>query len=175
MKKTALVIIDVQNAMFMEEDPVYQGEVLIQNIKDLLEKARTSGSSVFFVQHNEGVGQPLENGTMGWEIHPEIAPGDQDIIIQKTTPDSFHKTDFEEHLQHRKVEHLVLAGIQTDICVDTTCRRAFSMGYDVTLVADAHSTWNSGSLSARQVIDHHNSVLKWFARVKEASDLQFNE
>ncbi|MCM3636160.1 cysteine hydrolase [Sporosarcina luteola] len=175
MKKKALVVIDVQNAMFMEEDPVYQGGVLIQNIKDLIAKARSNETPIFFIQHNEGMGQPLENGTFGWEIHPELAPGEQDTIIQKTTPDSFHKTDFEEHLQHRKVENLVLAGIQTDICVDTTCRRAFSMGYHVTLVADAHSTWNSGSLSARQVIDHHNRVLKWFARVKEAGDIQFNE
>lgn len=49
------------------------------------------------------------------------------------------------------------------------------MGYDVMLVADAHSTWNSGNLSGQQIIDHHNRVLKWFARVKEAGDIQFNE
>ncbi|MCG7343758.1 cysteine hydrolase [Sporosarcina sp. ACRSL] len=175
MKKTGLVIIDVQNAMFMEEDPVYQGEVLLRNIKDLLAKARMSGAPVFFVQHNEAVGQPLENGTYGWEVHPEIAPAEDDTIIQKTTPDSFYKTDFEEQLQNQKIERLVLAGIQTEVCVDTTCRRAFSMGYDVTLVADAHSTWNSGSLSAQQIIDHHNRVLKWFARIKETNAIQFNE
>lgn len=175
MKKTALVIIDVQNAMFMEEDPVYQGEALIRNIKDLLAKARTSGAPIFFIQHNEAVGQPMENGTFGWEIHHELAPAEQDTIIQKTTPDSFHKTDFEEQLQRQMVEHLVLAGIQTDICVDTTCRRAFSMGYDVTLVADAHSTWNSGSLSAQQIIDHHNGVLKWFSRPRKTGEIRFSE
>lgn len=175
MKKKALVVIDVQNAMFMEEDPVYQGEVLIQNIKDLLEKARTCGTSIFFIQHNEGEGQPLENGTFGWEIHPELAPGEQDTIIQKKTPDSFQNTDFQEQLQNQMIEHLVLTGIQTDICVDTTCRRAFSMGYDVTLVVDAHSTWDSGSLSAQQVIDHHNGVLRWFASTSKTSEIQFSE
>jgi len=175
VKKTALVVIDVQNAMFMEDDPVYQGEVLIRNIKNLIAKARTSGAPIFFVQHNEAAGQPLENGTFGWEIHPELAPTEQDIIIQKSTPDSFHNTDFEEQLQQQMVEHLVLAGIQTDICVDTTCRRAFSMGYSITLAADAHSTWDSGSLSAQQVIDHHNGVLKWFSRIKETKDIQFND
>ncbi|MFS0690603.1 cysteine hydrolase family protein [Sporosarcina sp. 179-K 8C2 HS] len=175
MKKTALVIIDVQNAMFMEEYPVYQGEVLIRNIKDLLAKARSNKTPIFFIQHNEAVGQPLENGTFGWGIHPEIAPAEQDSIIQKTTPDSFHETDFEEQLKQQKIEHLVLAGIQTDICVDTTCRRAFSMGYDVTLVADAHSTWNSGSLSAQQIIDHHNEVLKWFSHLRKTSEIRFSE
>ena len=59
MKKTALVVIDVQNAMFMEEDPVYQGEILLRNIKDLLAKARTSGTPIFFVQHNEGSGEAV--------------------------------------------------------------------------------------------------------------------
>ena len=117
----------------------------------------------------------MENGTFGWEIHPEIAPADDDIIIQKTTPDSFHKTDFEEQLQKQGIEHLVLTGIQTDICVDTTCRRAFSMGYDVTLVEDAHSTWNCGNLSAQQIIDHHNAVLKWFARSRKTSEIEFSE
>ncbi|WP_252501665.1 cysteine hydrolase family protein [Sporosarcina sp. Marseille-Q4943] len=175
MKKTALVVIDVQNAMFMEEDPVYQGEVLIRNIKDLLAEARSNKTPIFFIQHNEAVGQPLEKGSFGWKIHPELAPAEQDTIIQKTTPDSFHKTDFEEQLKQRKIEHLVLAGIQTDICVDTTCRRAFSMGYDVTLVADAHSTWNSGSLSAQQIINHHNGLLRWFSHVRKTSEIRFSE
>ena len=175
MKKTALVIIDVQNGMFEEEYPVYQGEILLRNIKDLLARARTSGTPVFYVQHNEAVGKQLETGTFNWEIHPEIAPAKDDIIIQKKTPDSFHQTDFEEQLQKLGIEHLVLTGIQTDICVDTTCRRAFSMGYDVTLVENAHSTWNCGNLSARQIIDHHNAVLNWFARPRKASEVQFSE
>jgi len=67
----------------------------------------------------------------------------------------------------------VLAGIQSEICVDTTCRRAFSMNYKVTLAGDSHSTWDSKNLKAQQIIDHHNQVLRWFAEVKEARSIEF--
>lgn len=173
MKKTALVVIDVQNAMFLEEDPVFQGEKLLQNIKQLIAMARISDVPIFFIQHNEAAGRPLENGTFGWEIHSEIGPSEMDTVIQKTTPDSFFKTNFDELLQSRMIEHLVLVGIQSEICVDTTCRRAFSKGYEVTLVSDAHSTWKSKHISAQQIIDHHNETLKWFSQLKNTSELQF--
>lgn len=101
------------------------------------------------MQHNAPTGKPLEYGTKGWEIHPEIAPKVGDIIIQKTTPDSFFKTTLEEELKKQGIEHLVIAGIQSEVCVDTTCRRAFSLNYKVTLVSDAHSTWDSKKFLAQ--------------------------
>ncbi|TQR10931.1 isochorismatase family protein [Psychrobacillus soli] len=63
------------------------------------------------------------------------------------------------------MEHLVIAGIQSEVCVDTTCRRAFSKEYKVTLVSDAHSTWDSKEFLAQQIISLHNDVLRWFADV----------
>jgi len=54
---------------------------------------------------------------------------------------------------------LIICGLQTDFCVDTTVRRAFTLGYHVTLVADAHSTLDNGVLTAAQIIAHHNATL----------------
>jgi hypothetical protein len=60
-------------------------------------------------------------------------------------------------------------------CVDTICRRAYSLGYDVTLAQDAHSTWDTEHLEASQIIDHHNQVLGgWFATLKEACGIGFD-
>lgn len=171
----ALMVIDVQNGMFLEADPVFEGERLLGKISDLLAKARAADVPVFYVQHNEAAGQPLEYGTEGWEIHPAIAPEQGDMVIHKKTPDSFYNTTLKEELEKLGVTELFLAGIQTDVCVDTTCRRAFSMGYKLTLVSDAHSTWASGELSARQVIDHHNGVLRWFADVVPGSEIFLKE
>jgi len=71
----------------------------------------------------------------------------------------------------RHAERLVICGLQSEYCVDTTTRRAFSLGYDITLVADGHSTC-AGSLTAAQKIAHHNEVLGgWFARVVPASQV----
>ena len=98
-----------------------------------------------------------------------------DVVVQKRHPDSFQGTTLRQELASRTIERLVITGIQTEYCVDTTCRRAYSLGYDVTLVKDAHSTWDSDHLTASQVIAHHNDVLGgWFAALKEASEVEFS-
>jgi nicotinamidase-related amidase len=77
-------------------------------------------------------------------------------------------------LKSKNVRKLVVAGLQTEYCVDTTCRRAYSLGYEVVLVRDAHRTWDSGNLSASQIIDHYNKVLVgWFATLKDEKDVSF--
>jgi nicotinamidase-related amidase len=173
MEKTALLIIDVQVGMFLEENPVHNGKQLLENIKNLITKAREVNTPIFFIQHSEPAGEQLEYGTKEWEIHPDISPMESDIVLQKTTPDSFYNTILEEELKKRFINHLVITGIQTDLCVDTTTRRAFSMGYGITLVADGHSTWGSGELSAQQIIHHHNQVLHWFAKTKDTHTIEF--
>ncbi|MET3696210.1 nicotinamidase-related amidase [Bacillus oleivorans] len=168
---TALLIIDVQNGMFLEEEPVYNGDILMENVKKLISESRTNGTPIFYIQHNESEGEPLETGTYAWEIHSEIAPLQNDSIIQKTTPDSFFNTELDAELKKRGIDQLILAGIQTEICIDTTCRRAYSLGYKVTLASDAHGTWNSDPLTAEQIIQHHNRTLRFFAQVNPTSEI----
>ena len=77
-------------------------------------------------------------------------------------------------LRSRGIMRLVVAGLQTEYCVDTTCRRAYSLGYEIILVGDAHRTWDSDSLSASQIIDHHNNVLGgWFATLRKNEEITF--
>jgi nicotinamidase-related amidase len=174
MAKKALLIIDVQNLMFQEGDVVFKGDILLQNLNHLISQACFNDTPIYYIQHNSLVGEPLENGSDGWEIHPEITPKNEDIIIQKTTPDSFYNTTLDSELKRQGVEHLILTGIQTEVCVDTTCRRAFSMGYKVTLASDAHSTWDTDEITALQIINHHNRVLRWFADVCPSGEIKFS-
>ncbi|MGM9986012.1 MAG: cysteine hydrolase family protein [Bacillaceae bacterium] len=171
MKQTALLIIDVQNGMFLEENPVFNSEKLLFNLKQLIVHARHNHIPIFFIQHNAPIGRALENGTEGWKIHPEITPTKADTVIQKTTPDSFYRTNLEEELKKQQITNLILTGIQSEVCVDTTCRSAYRLDYKITLVTDAHSTWDSSQLSAQQIIDHHNHVLQWFAQPKKTKDI----
>jgi nicotinamidase-related amidase len=173
MAKKALLIIDVQVGMFSDDFPVHKGKQLLENIKQLVSKARATNTPIFFIQHNEPAGQQLEYGSKDWEIHPELSVYESDIIIHKTTPDSFYNTPLEEELKKHSINQLVLTGIQTDLCVDTTTRRAFSMNYELTLVSDAHSTFDSGDLSAEQIINHHNQVLSFFAKTKNTNEIEF--
>lgn len=174
--KTAFMIIDVQNDMFREVNPVFEGEKLLKTIGQLISKARESGVPVIYVQHNSTKGNSFVHGTHGWEIHSRITPEKGDVIIQKTTPDSFYETNLKEELDRMGIKGLVISGIQSELCVDTTCRRAKSLDYDVTLVSDGHSTFDGDNLKAREIIDHHNSVLNgWFADLKTAGEIDFTK
>jgi nicotinamidase-related amidase len=161
--------------MFSASDPVYQGDELLTRISHLLAKARQTAIPIVYIQHgSERKGHPLEFGTAGWQIHPSIAPLEGDMIIQKQMPDAFYKTSLHEHLLAYDIKKLIIAGIQTEMCVDTTCRRACSLEYDVTLVKDAHSTWDTEFLAAPQIIAHHNALLgDWFVTARDEQDIFF--
>lgn len=173
MRNSALLIIDVQNAMFNESEPVFEGEQLINVISSLIINARKKNVPVFYVQHSSKPGTPLEFGTKGWEIHSTIQPLENEIIIHKKTPDSFYNTDLDDELKNMNIDTLIVAGIQTEVCVDTTCRSAYSHGYKTTLVEDGHSTWNSSVLSAPEIIAHHNTVLRWFSSIVKSDEVEF--
>src|SRR6476659_2662570 len=100
---TALLVIDVQNGMFAQDDPVYQGAELLATIGELLAKARAAEVPVIYIQHN------------GWPIHPAIAPSEGDPVVRKATPDSFHETMLQAELEARGIVKLIVTGIQTEL------------------------------------------------------------
>ena len=142
--------------------PELQDRVL-SNITVLLSRARSSGIPVVFIQHDGPKGHPIEAETAAWAIHPSISPLREEPVIRKKASDSFYETRLAEELQTRKISHLIIAGGMTEYCIDTTCRRAVTLGYDVTLVADAHLTRETPALTSSQIIEHHNLLLDGFA------------
>jgi hypothetical protein len=128
---TALLIIDVQMGLFDDADT--RDRAVLERIATLLERARATRTPVIFVQHDGGPGHPLEAGTPGWRIHPAVTPLDEEPIVRKRASDSFYKTRLQHALDARGIMRLVVVGAMTEYCVDTTCRRALSQGYDVTI------------------------------------------
>jgi nicotinamidase-related amidase len=170
---TALLVIDVQNGMFEEPEPMHDGSGLLERIQGLIQKARECDTPIIYVQHNEGEGYPLETNSPAWNIHPMIAPVSGDTVVQKHTPDSFHETNLHEELTRLGIRKVVLTGLQTDLCIDATCRQASESGYQVTVVNDCHSTWGQGNQSAKQIIEEYNHNFRSFASVLESSDIEF--
>ncbi|WP_274655386.1 cysteine hydrolase family protein [Paenibacillus humicola] len=170
--QTALLVVDVQQGMFMEAYPVYDGDGLLERIRGLIAKARASHVPVIYVQHNEGEGEPLETNTSGWEIHSSIAPAPGETIIQKRSPDAFHDTNLQEELAARGIERLVLTGMATDYCIDATCRGAIRLGYQTIVVEDAHSTNNS---TAAETVSRYNESFRSMTTTCKASDIEFGE
>lgn len=171
-QKTALLIIDVQVALFSCENlKLHNEEKVLDHIEALLHQARKAKMPIVYIQHTEKSGD-FKRGANTWQLHPRLSPKNGEAVIEKTTWDAFHNTGLHKHLQDEGIQHLIIAGMQTEFCLDTSCRRAYSMGYRNTLIKDAHTTFDSGVLKGSQIIDHHNSVLGGrFVELKTFNDM----
>jgi nicotinamidase-related amidase len=155
---TALLVIDVQQALCSGEYKAFESERVIERINSVTLKARSVGAPVIMIQH-ESLGGPLDYGTDGWKLADGLRVLGSDILMRKKATDSFHQTELQNILQDRGIKDLVICGLQSEFCVDTTTRRALALGYPVILVADGHSTLNNSVLSAAQISAHHNETL----------------
>jgi len=173
--RPALLVIDLQLGMFNGERlaPIHAGERLLKHTQAVIEHANCSGVRVIYVRHGGPAGHLLEHGTRNWHIHPEIAPKGGGNVIDKRTPDSFHETSLMADLTAEGINRLIVMGAQTEVCVDTTCRRAFSLGFKVALVSDGHSTWDNATLTADQIIRHTNDTLAgWFVHLVRVDEVR---
>lgn len=173
---TALMVIDVQKGVVAD---VHERDAVIANIGTLVDKARDEGAPVVWVQHS---GEQLERGSDTWEYVPELARQEPEPVVHKRFGDAFEDTDLEQVLARAGVGRLIVTGAQTDECVRCTIHGAFTRGYDVTLVGDAHTTEDLTSYGAPppdQVISHTNLYWQYqaapgrAATVTETSDVAF--
>ncbi len=155
---TAVLVIDIQQALCRGEWAAFEVDRVIARINQVTERARQASAPVLLIQHEDD--GPLRFSTEGWQLDPRLAVAPADIRIRKTATDSFHRTELQTQLQARGIERLVICGLQSEFCIDSTVRGALALGYPVTLVADAHSTTDNGVLTAAQITAHHNATLK---------------
>lgn len=155
---SALLIIDVQQALFAPAPRPFEADAVIERINALAHAARAAGRPVVFVQH-ERDGTALAYGTDGWQLAAGLETASGDQFVRKTTPDSFLRTSLQSLLEAHGVRQVIVAGYACEFCVDTTCRRAAALGYDVCLVADAHTTHDKAHASAAQIRAHENATL----------------
>ncbi|TBN56580.1 cysteine hydrolase [Glaciihabitans arcticus] len=151
--RTALIIIDAQRRVLAK---AWHRDEAVANMLAVLEKARASKAPVVWVQHED---DQLESGSQDWQLVPELAPLDSEAVVHKHYGDAFEGTDLEDVLEDAGVGSLVVAGAQSDECIRSTIHGGFTRGYDVTLVADAHTAedlteW--GAPTPDKVIAHTN-------------------
>jgi nicotinamidase-related amidase len=182
---TAVVIIDVQQAILeglgvdREKEMQTALDATVQRIGGLLARARSAAVPVIHVQHDGAPGHRLQPCRPGWAIRREVAPSEREIVVRKQSCDAFFETSLEVELSKRGVKRIVVAGCMTQYCIDTTVRRAVSLGYDVTLAADGHMTAGANGLRFEQIVAHHNATLDGFdagshiVQVCSAAEIQF--
>jgi len=149
----ALLVVDVQNGAV---GGAYGRDVVVANVATLVERARKAGTPVVWVQHSD---EDMPIGSDAWQYVEELAMAVGEPVVHKRYGDSFEETDLARVLEQLRVGELTVVGAQSDACIRNTIHGAFTRGYDVTLVSDAHTTEDLSEWGApppEQVIAHTN-------------------
>lgn len=162
--KKCLLVVDAQKAMFLEEEPIYNENEVIENINKIIKKFRDNEYDICFILHESKKEIMYSRDSKTFELSDSIDYKDEPKIV-KTTCSSFYNTDLAKYLEENDIKEIFVTGFQTDYCIDTTVRHGFLSGYNVNLVSDAHSTRNQSYLTADKIILHHNNVLRSFSNV----------
>ena len=155
---TAVLVIDVQQGLCEGEGAAFDCIGTISRINLVTRKARAAGALVIFIQH-ESKTDYLGYGSSAWQLANGLEVDPTDARIRKTTPDSFLRTELEGVLRNHGVHNVIVCGMHSEFCVDTTTRRALALGLPVLLVSDGHTSAGNAAISAQQVIAHHNATL----------------
>lgn len=167
-KNTALLILDVQKVFFSSHAPIHRGEEVLKNILSIVKEAKKSNSLIITTQHLFGdmFGFQID-GTPQGEIRDEIKSFNNYF---KNSPNPFKVEGLLSLLRANSIKEIVVTGFQSEYCVDTCCRAARDLGFRVTLISDAHTTYDNDYISADSIIKHTNLTIgNAFAKVVESN------
>ncbi len=140
---TALLLIDIQNDYFHGGRMEVEGSLRASlKAREILTSCREKNVPVVHIQHvaiRPGSTFFLPDSE-GVKIHANVAPRPGEVIFQKNYPNSFRDTPLLRHLQDHGINHVVVAGMMTHMCVDATVRAAFDHGLEITVIHDACAT-----------------------------------
>lgn len=143
MEKFALVIIDVQNDYFpggkME---LFQSLEASGKIKNVLTYFREKQLEIIHIQHiaTKPTATFFMKDTEGVKIHASVTPHEHEKVVIKNYPNSFRNTELEAYLKEKDIKKLIITGMMTHMCIDTTVRAAFDLGYDISVLEDCCAT-----------------------------------
>lgn len=148
----------MQKVSFTPATPRFDAEDVIHRINLLADIFRKNDNPIIFIQHDgtkEGICIP---NTESWEILDALKVDRTDLIISKTANDAFYQTELEAKLSEMKVDELVITGCATDFCVDATLKSALVHDFNITVIADGHTTADRPHLEAKRVIAYYNWI-----------------
>lgn len=161
--KNAIILIDIQNDYFEGgKNKLHLPEQAAAHAKQALEFFRSRNMPVFHVKHisiRQGATFFLSD-SQGAEIHQSVTPKNGEKVIIKHFPDAFLQTGLADELLQQNMNHLVICGMMSHLCIDTTVRAAQNFGFSVTLLEDACTTkdlvWHDTEIPAETV---HNTIM----------------
>lgn len=157
-RRTALLVIDMQNFFIAEGAPCEApaGRALLPSLNRLVARCRAAGVRVIYTRqrhdrmndvyrqlfpaHFQADGTPLLAEGSHWHaLHPDLAPG-ADLILDKDRYSAFYNTSLEQYLRSHGVENLIIAGVATNVCCESTARDAFFRDFKVLFLSDGNAT-----------------------------------
>lgn len=165
MNNIILLVVDVQSALINLHP--YNEKRVIKNIKELILSSRDNNVEILFVRHDDGKGTELEQGTDGWQIYDEIAPNNNEKIFEKQYNSAFFKTELRQYLESKCIDTIILVGLQTEYCIDATCKSAFDYGYKIIIPEETNTTFDNEYLTGDKIYEFYNKTIwnKRFANV----------
>ncbi len=154
----ALLIIDMQKGSFAPITPRHDADGVVKRINQLSAAFRKLNWPVICVQHDGTKIGEFVKGTEEWENLDDLIIKEDDIQIDKYANDIFYKSNLQSILNKLGIYDVVITGCATDFCVEASIHSALSKDYNITVVADGHTTGNRPHLRAQKVIEHYNWV-----------------
>ncbi|MDX9886733.1 cysteine hydrolase family protein [Thauera sp.] len=140
LSDSALIIVDAQNAYRSGVMQLEGVEPALDECARLLTRARALKIPVVHIQHDAGPGSPYDPSAECGAIADKVAPAADEAVVVKHYPNSFVGTDLDARLKAADVKNLVVVGFMTHMCINSTARGAFNLGYAVTVPAAATAT-----------------------------------
>ena len=170
----ALLILDIQVGLVHGPEKPWRCEALLQTVNTLMDKARSARAPIFLARHIGPVGSPIEPGSPLTEVAQELKLLGDEVVFEKRRPNAFEMTDLADNLRSREVTGVVITGMKTQYCVDSTCRAARDLGFDAVLIADGHTCSDTPVMKAQDIVAHHNATLDGpFCQLVQAEDWRF--
>ncbi|MFO2463033.1 cysteine hydrolase [Pseudomonas sp. 15FMM2] len=170
----ALLILDIQVGLVHGPEKPWRCEELLATVNALMDKARSAGAAIFLARHVGPAGSPIEPGSPLTMLAQELELRGGEIVFEKRRPNAFEMTDLVGNLRSRGVTGVVVTGMKTQYCVDSTCRAARDLGFDAVLVADGHTCSDTSVMKAQDIVAHHNATLDGaFCRLVRAEEWHF--
>lgn len=164
-----LLIVDAQRAI--TNVALYRFEEFVSNVKLLIDTARKCGIEVIYIRHDDGPGEPLSKGNEGFEIYDEFKPAKGEKIFDKTVNSPFRDTGLLEYLKEKKETELIIAGLQTDYCIDAAVKCGFEHGFRIIVPEYSNSTFDNEFMTAEQCYKYYNGFM-WSGRYADCISME---
>jgi nicotinamidase-related amidase len=140
LSEAVLILVDAQNTYRAGVMALAGIEPALDEAARLLARARALKVPVIHIQHDAGPGSPYDIRVELGAIADKVAPKEGEPVVVKQYPNSFVSTDLDARLKALGAKKLVIAGFMTHMCINSTTRGAFNLGYEVTVPASATAT-----------------------------------